>query len=112
MHYLQLQRICSFALTGILCAISPGADWPRFRGPGGAAVSEDEQTPVHWSDDEHIAWKAPLPGFGTSSPIVVGERVLLTCYSGYGLNAESPGHEEDLQRHLICLDRANGRVLW
>jgi outer membrane protein assembly factor BamB len=76
------------------------------------AVSKDSATPVTWSDDENIAWKTALPGFGTSSPIVVGDRLLLTCYSGYGLSAENPGREEDLKRHLLCLDRRDGRLRW
>lgn len=96
----------------LLLCISAGADWPRFRGPEGSAVSRDEQTPITWSDEENVAWKTPLPGFGTSSPIIVGERVLLTCYSGYGLSAENPGREEDLKRHLVCLDRKDGRIQW
>lgn len=96
----------------LLLFVSVGADWPRFRGPDGTSVSGDAHAPVTWSDAENIAWKTPLPGFGTSSPIVVGERVLLTCYSGYGLNAEQPGREEDLKRQLVCLDRGDGRVRW
>jgi outer membrane protein assembly factor BamB len=103
---------CRHAPLLLALLISAGADWPRFRGPQGSAVSSDAHTPAVWSEAENLAWKTALPGFGTSSPIVVGERVLLTCYSGYGLNAESPGREEDLRRHLICLDRRDGRVQW
>jgi hypothetical protein len=36
----------------------------------------------------------------------------LTCYSGYGLNARSPGNPKDLKRHVVCLDRADGKVVW
>lgn len=102
------RRICLV----LLLIVSAAADWPRFRGPDGSSVSRDAHTPLTWSETENIAWKTPLPGFGTSSPIVVGERVLLTCYSGYGLNAEQPGREADLKRHLVCLDRRDGRVHW
>jgi outer membrane protein assembly factor BamB len=107
-------RMDCLAFVALLLAglAAQAADWPRFRGPGGAAVSEDPDTPVSWSDEESVLWKTALPGFGTSSPIVVGDRVLLTCYSGYGLNAENPGREEDLKRQLVCLDRRGGRILW
>jgi outer membrane protein assembly factor BamB len=87
-------------------------DWPRFRGPQGAGVSEEVNLPVHWNDRENIVWKTPLPGFGTSSAVVVGNRIYLTCYSGYGLDAANPGREEDLKRSLLCLDRSHGEVLW
>jgi outer membrane protein assembly factor BamB len=42
---------------------------------------------------------------------VVGARVFVTCYSGYG-DGRGTGSPETLKRHLVCLDRATGRVLW
>ena len=30
-------------------------------------------------------------GAGVSSPIVVGSRVFVTCYSGYGMQRQDPG---------------------
>lgn len=59
---------------------------------------------------ENLKWKTPLPGPGSSSPIVISNRVYVTCYSGYG--DSSGGDPEKLKRHLICIDRADGRVLW
>src|SRR4051794_8445125 len=93
------------------CA-APAADWPQFRGPTGQGVSDEKQLPVRWSSDNNIAWKVKLPGAGASSPVIVGKRVYITCYSGYGLDAKDPGKQEDLRRHLLCLDRADGNVLW
>jgi outer membrane protein assembly factor BamB len=43
---------------------------------------------------------------------VVGQRVLVTCWTGYGVNRDNVGDEKDLRRHLICLDRDSGKVLW
>src|SRR5439155_17366233 len=48
---------------------------------------------------------------GASSPIVVGDRVLVTCYSGYGLPKGPPGDIANLKRHLLCFSRA-GKPLW
>ena len=56
-----------------------------------------------------MKWKTALPGPGSSSVIVSGERVFVTCYSGYG---DDGGSIDKLQRHLVCLDRANGTILW
>jgi hypothetical protein len=101
---------------GILafCAgFAQARDWPRFLGPDGSGISRDTQPlPVKWSETENLKWKYKLPGPGSSSPIVVGRRVLVTCWTGYGLDRDNPGNEKDLRRHLICLDRRTGKVLW
>jgi hypothetical protein len=96
-----------------LCISATGraADWPRFRGPGGQGHAVGDVAPMKWGPGENIAWKTPLPGPGSSSPIVSGDRVFLTCYSGYGLAADQ-GNPADLKRHALCLDRATGKILW
>lgn len=88
------------------------ADWPRFLGTDGTSISGDSMaTPVKWSDEENLKWKIDLPGRGVSSPIVVGDKVFVTCYSGYGTGDRSE-KMEDLKRHLLCLHREDGRELW
>ncbi|MEM7453485.1 MAG: PQQ-binding-like beta-propeller repeat protein [Planctomycetota bacterium] len=86
-------------------------DWPQFRGPLGNAVSGDT-LPTEWSPSANLSWKTELPGPGASSPIIVNGRAFVTCYSGYGLNQESPGELEDLVRHLVCIDVQTGEQLW
>ncbi len=88
------------------------ADWPRFRGENGAGLSKDANIPTDWSDDKHLAWKAELPGAGSSSPIVIGDTVFLTCYSGYGVEGETTGRKADLKRHLLAFDVATGKKKW
>jgi outer membrane protein assembly factor BamB len=96
----------------LLSAISAiGADWSQFRGPGGSGISTETGLPTTWSSKENIVWRTKLPGPGTSSPIVVGKRVYLTCYSGYGLEP-GKGEMDDLMRHVVCIDRDKGTVLW
>ncbi len=58
--------------------------WLQFRGPGGLGVSEEMGLPVTWSAGQNLVWKTELPGAGASSPIVIGDKIFLTCYSGYG----------------------------
>jgi outer membrane protein assembly factor BamB len=53
-----------------------------------------------------------LPGFGSSSPIVLGGKVFLTCYGGYGLTRTDPGNIENLQRHVLCVDAKTGKIVW
>jgi len=89
-----------------------GGDWPRFRGPNGSGIAADsDKLPSEWSDTKNLQWKAELPGPGSSCPIVVGERVFLTSWSGYSAGGET-GSLEDLKRHLVCINRKTGKEEW
>lgn len=88
-------------------------DWPRFRGPDGSGVAVDSDSlPTTWSPTANVAWKTQMPGPGASSPIIVGGKAFVTCYSGYGLTQENPGEIENLVRHLVCVNLQTGKVLW
>jgi len=99
-------------IAALFVAFFCGADWTRFRGPDGAGFSEDTGLPTTWSASENVVWKTPLPGFGASSPITLGDKIFLTAYSGYGLDEDEPGEQERLALHALCLDRATGKILW
>ena len=88
------------------------ATWSGFRGPSGMGVSAAKGLPVTWSDTENIAWKTPLPGPGASSPIVFGDRIYLTCYTGFFVPGESEGNKENLKRHLLAMNRKDGKLVW
>ncbi len=68
--------------------------------------------PTQWTADTNIRWKVDLPGPGSSSPIVIGNKIFVTCWTGYG-TAEAPeANLESLRRHMICIDRTSGKTLW
>ena len=98
-------------LVACACLALAGADWPRFRGPAGTGQS-DEPVAARWSATEGVRWKAALPGPGASSPIVFGPHVFVTCYTGYGLRADSPGDPAALTLHLLCVDKQTGKIVW
>lgn len=98
--------------TSSIAAVSSIADWPQFRGPGGLGTSRETGLPTTWSATENIAWKTELPGPGSSSPIVVGNSIFLTYYTGYGVPGQGRSTVEDLKRYVVCLNRADGRILW
>ncbi len=104
----------ALALVVSVCLVAPclAADWRQFRGPDGSGTSLEKAVPTSWSGTRNIAWRAELPGAGTSSPIVVGNWIFLTCYSGYGLDQGGPGRMSDLKRHVVCLERETGRIAW
>ena len=107
-------------LRGLLCLLivcawlenAQAENWPQWRGPQGTGVSQETNLPIAWGETSGIVWKTALPGFGASSPIVVGGKVFVTCYSGYGLSQEEPGEIENLVRHLVCIDLQKGEKLW
>jgi outer membrane protein assembly factor BamB len=95
--------------AAVLFSTHTHADWPRLRGANGDAKAEGS-LPVKWSDTEHLKWKTVLPGPGSSSPIIIGDKVFITCWSGY-----ADGSSDDvtrLVRHLICVSKADGKILW
>lgn len=94
-----------FAMLGLALAGLPvlgGDDWPQFRGPNGSAISPDKQVPSKWSVEKNVVWKAKLPGYGWSSPIVWGDKVFLTTavsdkqrkpQAGFGAPGEFGGRQ-------------------
>lgn len=104
--------VCLSFFVLMIAAPLDAADWTQFRGPGGSGVSSDTGLPVKWSLTENLVWRTPLPGPGTSSPIVWKDRVYLTCYTGYGLSQDEPGDMDKLVRHVVCVDRKTGKILW
>ncbi|MEM1205067.1 MAG: PQQ-binding-like beta-propeller repeat protein [Acidobacteriota bacterium] len=76
-------------------------NWPSFRGPGDGHL-QAAALPVHWSQDEGVSWRIPLPGYGQSAPVVWDGRVFVTSVVG-------PKKET-----LIAsgLDLETGEVLW
>ena len=84
----------------------------RFRGTDGSGSSANVDIPTKWSAQSNLKWKAEIPGAGSSTPIVVGDRVYVTCYSGYGTDLNSTGNSKSLARHLIALDLNTGKEIW
>lgn len=86
--------------VGFLLAVAPlsAADWPGFRGPNGSGVATDESVPVELGTEKNLVWRRELAQ-GTSSPIVVGNRLYLTA-----LDAE--------ELAVFCLDAATGDTIW
>jgi outer membrane protein assembly factor BamB len=87
-------------------AMSPvrADDWNSFRGPGHQGHAGAGDYPVRWGPNENVAWKVKLPGPGASSPVVHGKKVFVTCFTG----VKAP----TLVRHLLCIDRDSGKILW
>ena len=97
------------ALALVSIALAGDGDWPHWRGPNDDGMARGE-APLRWSDDEHIAWKAPVPGRGHSSPVVWGDRVFLTTAVPNG-SASGRGLVEH-KFTVLAYDRKTGKLLW
>lgn len=77
------------------------AQWPRFRGPGGAGRAPAADYPLSWDarTGENILWRSRVPLPGASSPIVHTDRVYLT-----GATPE--------KRAIFAFDLSRGELLW
>jgi outer membrane protein assembly factor BamB len=99
-------------LMVVLPLVFSAADWTQFRGPDGSGIAAVQGLPTTWDTAKGIVWKTPLPGYGASSPMIFGDRVYLTYYTGYGLNQDDPGNESALRQHVLCVNLADGQTLW
>ncbi len=75
-------------------------NWPQWRGPFFNGSTTETGLPAQWSKTENVAWIAPLPGKGSSTPVVWGDSVFVT----------SPDAEKNLL--LFCINAANGKTRW
>ncbi len=102
---LLFASIVTFGCASILHLQSAkGQDWSSFLGPGGASVASDAVLPKTIDDSTHVSWKTPLPGKGASSPIIVGNNVIVTCSSGMG--------EKQDEIMVVCVDKNTGKIKW
>jgi outer membrane protein assembly factor BamB len=109
---MKTRTLSLLAMSLVFFALSAeAADWLGFRGPGGLGIAPDSNLPLTWSATENIVWKTEIGGFGSSSPIVLGKKIFLTAYTGYG-TGDDGGDVKELKRQLMCLNRADGKILW
>ena len=101
--------------------------WPQWRGPQATGVAPSANPPTEWSETHNVRWKVRLPGHGSASPVVWGQKIFV-------LTAEPTGESErsgdgfftrltrrftgavgsgEVQRFaVLALDRDSGRVVW
>ena len=112
-------RVSSESLIWLLCLCCPrptAVPWPTT-GLNSEVPTQQVSLPIliyppTWNETENLRWKVELPGPGSSSPIIHGDRVYVTSYSGYGLPGDTEGDVKSLMRQLTCVDRITGTLLW
>jgi len=92
-------RMAGLVLCLAVTTVASAGNWPNWRGPGfDGVVREGTGYPTHWSKDKNVLWKVDLPGKGASTPVVWGDRIVLTCAI-------------DGKNGVLCLDMA-GKPVW
>jgi outer membrane protein assembly factor BamB len=89
-------------------------NWPTWRGPDATGVSRSAKPPVEWSEAKNVRWKVEIPGRGSSSPIVWGDRVFVLTAAPAGVElATSHTASRGRNRYVVmALDRKTGKTVW
>ncbi len=109
---MNLRGCCFLACLILAPWVQADTNWPSFRGPANMGASLATGLPLSWSAKENLVWKQELPGSGASSPVVFGDKIFVTCYTGYFVPGQEGGSVNDLKRHMLALDRVTGKLLW
>ena len=81
-----MTKLSFIALTAITCfaAVTTHAadqqklnSWHQWRGPQANGVAPTGNPPTEWSTTKNVKWKVPIPGRGSASPIVWGDRIFI-----------------------------------
>ena len=109
-------------MTSLLgAAKDPAADryWAQWRGPDATGVARHANPPVEWSETKNIRWKVEIPGRGSSSPIVWGDRIFLLTAVPVGIDgtaAHAPRgglpHRDEHRYLVLAIDRRTGKTIW
>src|SRR5262245_45848268 len=52
-------------------------NWHQWRGPEATGVAPLGDPPTEWSETKNIKWKVQIPGQGSASPVVWGDRIFV-----------------------------------
>ncbi len=87
--------VCAGAAFALVAASHAAAEnWPQWRGPASNGSSQTADPPVSWSEESNIRWKVELPGRGSSTPIVWGDRLFVLAARPTDRQAEPAGDVE------------------
>ncbi len=91
-------QLSALGLSLLVAPFAFAENWPNWRGPNYDGISKELKLPVTWSDKQNIAWSLPMPGMGSSTPVIWGNKMFLTSADG-----------DD--QVLLCIS-TEGKELW
>ncbi len=111
--FLQLGA-AALLTTTMAAAANIDSSWPQWRGPYATGVSPSAKPPVEWSETRNIRWKVEIPGRGSGTPIVWGDRlyVLTAVPAGAGVPASHVASRSTNRYVVLAIDRKTGKTVW
>ena len=100
MSHSTLSLVCLLTSAAAFASERSG-DWPCWRGPKLDGSGAGSNAPIVWSEKINVAWKSLVPGRGHSSPIVIGDRIILTT-----------AEELPQRQYALCYQRKTGQRIW
>lgn len=73
-----MSRLTALGVCLALAVPATADNWPHWRGPKNNGVSTETNLPTDWSDSKNVLWKVPMPGMGSSTPCIWGDKIFLT----------------------------------
>jgi len=93
--------------------------WPQWRGPYATGVSQSADPPTEWSETKNIRWKIEIPGRGSGSPVIWGDRVFLLTAVPVGVDGAAQHaprgglRQRGVHRHIVmAINRRDGSIAW
>jgi len=116
-----MKTIFTLALL-LFTSLTHAANWPHWRGPNRDGTAFEANPPLEWSETENVKWKVKIPGEGSATPIVWGNRVFTTSAVPTDKIAENPPepHPEDrttppkniYEFTVYCFHAETGEPIW
>ncbi|MEM7478936.1 MAG: PQQ-binding-like beta-propeller repeat protein, partial [Planctomycetota bacterium] len=132
-----MQRFCYFTCCLLLLTVTNAVaaeNWAHWRGPTGNGTSPSAKPPTEWSATKNVKWKVEIPGKGSGSPVIWGDKVfVVSAVSSQAGGRQIPvsynpqqrgqrgrgrggrGSSQPLQMldfKIFCFDRATGDLQW
>lgn len=66
-------------------------NWHHWRGPLANGFAPNADPPLTWSEDQNIKWKVEIPGEGSATPIIWGNKVFVVAAEEVAQDAAAGG---------------------
>jgi outer membrane protein assembly factor BamB len=119
------RAIVTIACAGLLVNVPAAFDttsekyWPQWRGPHATGASKTADPPTEWSETKNIRWKTEIPGRGSASPVIWGDKVFVLSAVPVGVEIsashQARGGIRPAVPHkfvVMAIDRKTGKVAW
>lgn len=105
-------------------AASTNDNWPSFRGQHASGVLDEQDLPDNWDGESlrNIKWKRRIPGLAHASPIIWGDRLIVTSAISssdqatfrHGLYGDGTASDDRSvhQWKVFCLNKKTGALIW